>query len=740
MGSAKSGGKIQVSDYNLSQHLGICLYTPGLTLLALWFGDKLAWRGQLTNTTTVVLDNPNLFGGEKKEGGIRGLMTWLPGASSQLLSDFLAARFGRTGATCPGFRGFASLFLTGANPTPSGFYVGSNNPYLKAPSVRVRRPSIGLNPTYALINLPNDSKGNAQKASNPAHMLYECLVDTDFGMSADPTTIDKNSYEAAAVTLFNEGFGLAMLWRRQSKIEDFIGEIVDHIQAVQYTDPITGLWTIKLLRDDYDPNTVPVMTVDNANLSNFRRKLWGEIANEVVVTWTNPETEKEETVSSQDLAAISRQGGTISSSKNYYGVRSQALAMTLAQRDLAAMVHPFAAADAEVDRSQWQLTPGSVVKLVWPEHGINGVFMRAMSVGRGSPRSRKIQLALQEDIFALGRSSYGTPVQSQWSNPSQVPVPLTTYRLGTAPAFLTVPALGLVDASKIIYPAAVASIVATRPNDDYYAYELYSTETLPTGAVVPVSLGDRPIPGGGDLAVPLVQEATTTIASFANFIGPTPGPGSFLLIGNAADSVSEIALVQSGTDSNWVVSRGVLDTTPKAWPAGTNVWVISGTIGISDVTERSSGEVVPYRLLPKTSLGTLPYASASDLFVTISDRPHMPLRPADVKINGVGFGNINAAGITDFVVTWANRNRVTEATQALRWDEPTVSPEAGQTATLEILDASNAVVWSAVGVTGTTYTIHKTDFGSLTAAKVRVSSVRSGFTSLQSHVLPIINL
>lgn len=189
--------------------------------------------------------------------------------------------------------------------------------------------------------------------ANPSHMIYESLTSTDWGMGSPSSGINVTSFQNAATTLFNEGFGLSMMWTRQTEIENFVNEILDHIQAMVFVNPADGLITIKLLRDDYDPQTVREINPDNAKLGTYERKMWGETTNEIVVTWTNPENEQEETLTLQDISNVSIQGAPAQASRNYYGVRTKELAERLAARDLRQTAYPLAIAEAKLDRRWW---------------------------------------------------------------------------------------------------------------------------------------------------------------------------------------------------------------------------------------------------------------------------------------------------------------------------------------------------------------------------------------------------
>ena len=201
--------------------------------------------------------------------------------------------------------------------------------------------------------------------ANPSHIIYECLTDSDWGMGADPAGIDAASFQAAAQTLYDEGFGLWLQWQAQSSIEDFINNVLEHIRGAIFPHPRTGKMTLRLLRDDLDLPNLKEITPDNATLTSFSRKGWGETVNEVVVTWTRPETEKEETVRIQDLANVAQQGGIVSSSKNYHGIRTAELAIRVAERDLREESAPLAACEVEVNRGFWDTTPFDGVKVTW---------------------------------------------------------------------------------------------------------------------------------------------------------------------------------------------------------------------------------------------------------------------------------------------------------------------------------------------------------------------------------------
>lgn len=106
-----SKAEMQVTEYMMSIHFGICAEAD--EILGIYIGEKTAWQGSRKTEGAIHVNNPNLFGGIKKEGGAKGFAYFLPGHAQQSVPDSLARRFGLTRATCPGFRGLASLFFVG---------------------------------------------------------------------------------------------------------------------------------------------------------------------------------------------------------------------------------------------------------------------------------------------------------------------------------------------------------------------------------------------------------------------------------------------------------------------------------------------------------------------------------------------------------------------------------------------------------------------------------------------------
>lgn len=576
--------------------------------------------------------------------------------------------------------------------------------------------------------------------SNPAHIIFELLPYTKLGTSTAGT--DKTAFEAAALTLYNERFGLSLQWTRQSTIEDFVREIQDHIEAAIFLNPKTGLLTIKLIRGDYDPDTLPVFTPDNCTVTNFSRKLWGETINQIVVSWTNPENEEEESVTVQDLANIAVQDGQIiSDDRNYYGIRRRDLAAFVAQRDLRVASAPLASCDLECDRTAWDLLPGDVIKLVSPEDGITSIFMRVGPVDYGKPGDSKVKVNLVEDIFALPLAEYSVPPPPQDNDNSEDPAPAAFTYIFTLPYYMVTNEVDATASAGVEYPVVFAGVLAAQTGSDTHQFDLIGETTDAVGNVISEDLGTRSIASRATLPVDIVEEIETLIDAFPDrTTGEGPAVGGLVVIGNGDETQVELGLVVGADETGFTIRRGVLDTVPHVWPAGTPVWFVNDGLSFVDNEQRSDGETVDYKVLPQTSQGTLEEADATWLSAVLTGRPWLPLRPANVTVNGFGIGSgiVDVEGVNPIPIAVATRNRLTEDALVLAWDAATVTPETDQTWRLVLMMSDRTPITTISGLTGTTYDLAPGAFAGATAGIIRVESERDGLISLQGTEIRVL--
>lgn len=573
--------------------------------------------------------------------------------------------------------------------------------------------------------------------ANPARIIYDCLTDGEWGKGEDPSMIDDASFEAAAQALFNERFGLSFAYFEQDTIENFISEVLDHIKAFLFQDPSTGLWTLRLLRGDYDAASMPLLDESNCIAENRKRRLWGETINEIVVSYTDPNTEKPTTVAAQDLGNIAVQGGVISETREYYGIRNPLLAQVVAQRDVREAGYPLFSAQIKVSRKEFAIRPGDIRRFSWAEDQIEELVVRVMSVDYGKPSDRTITLNVMEDIFSIEQAQYGSPQTTEWVNVQAYPTPLDAQIAFTAPLPSLVRAGGDIDEIDAAYPSVTGALLgdedgSVKPD----MIEIHSEVVRSNGSANVQKITEVTPTYSSLLMRELAQEATSTIQkSQIDAILRRPGEEGEMFMLGFNEPISEVIMLESynATTREWTVARGMWDTVPLAWPRGVRLWLLEESGSSVDPKDRASGESRTYYMLPRTSLGVLEFDDAVPLTVTYTDRPFAPFRPADAQLDGQGFGGVvqrTAPFPTSIEATWKNRNRTTEDQVALSWTDDSAAMEAGQTVTLRILDDLGNIHDEITGLTGESHTISAALLPPGLEGYIQFLSERDGFVSL----------
>jgi hypothetical protein len=355
----------------------------------------------------VSINLPSLFGGDEKEGGLAGLLTFYFGSSAQTGDAYLASKFG---GAAPGYRGVCHAIL-------KDFYIGTST-YLKdwAWVLKCCPSPIGLNPAY------KDISGDA----NPAYGLaYILTLDQELGgMGMSPSRIDTASFQACGSTLYSEGLGMSLLMDRCQSADAWMGEICRTVDAVCYTDPSTGLWTMKLTRADYDPDTLPEFTVaDVVGAPEKTAPSWPETLNKILITYID-RAAGFVTATAQDQDAANRgvQGETNSSTIAYLGLSRAATAQAVAAREIRVHSYPTAGLKIVLNRKGWALRPGSPFKFTWAPLGITGMVFRVTNIRYGVIEDGGITIEAVEDIFSVTASIHVDPPPSGWVNPISAPV------------------------------------------------------------------------------------------------------------------------------------------------------------------------------------------------------------------------------------------------------------------------------------------------------------------------------
>ncbi|WP_408952101.1 phage tail protein [Lysobacter sp. Hz 25] len=693
--------------YLFGLHMGLSR-GPLDELVEIQVGDREAWKGSITKTGRIFINKPDLFGGDKGEGGIKGWLDVLMGEAAQAVLPALGALHG---VPTPAFRNVTTQYFDGQ--------IAANNPYPKPWKMRVRRALMGWDgapwyPEKAVIWLAS----NAIRAMNPAHILVECLTNRDWGRGLDRGVLDEASYRRAADTLHAEGFGLCLRWNRQSSIADFMQVVIDHIGAAQYTDRSTGRLTLKLLRDDYLVEDLPVFDYESGLLAIEEDEGAAQdgAINQLIVTWYDPIKDEERQIRVEDLAGIQATGGVASSNTEYKGLPTAELAGRVGMRDLTIACSGLKRLKLRFDRRGGVLAPGGVFRIRDPFRGLDNLVLRVGTFDDGKLVEGAITVAAVQDVFGLPATAYLEPQPPVWLPPDRVPQPSPNRRLIEASyrdlaTTLSAPALAAV-------PADAGVVLAAAEQATGLALNYVLTTRVGSGEYTEVGVGDW-CP-----TAMLVDsmDATTLVVQLASGRGLDQ-----VAAGTAAmveDEVVRVVAIDPQAQTA-TLARGCADTAPAPHTAGARIWFYEDYVA-NDPTDYSVGEIVQAKLLTRTSSAQLDPALAPVDSIKLAQRQARPYPPGDLKLNGQRYPpSIDG----DLVVSWAHRDRRLQADQLVDHGQGSIGPEAGTAYVLRQLDAIvGQALDSPAALTGNNYT---SPLRGAYRVRAEIGTTRDGLASWQ---------
>lgn len=709
-----SGKKVTIGyKYYLGIHMGISR-GPVNEIVAINAGGKEAWAGSATASSRIAIDRPSLFGGDKKEGGIKGRLDVMMGESTQTAPVELVTMLG---SNVPGFRGMLTLYYDGL--------VAAMNPYLKPWKFRVRRSTAGWDggAWYAAKAMVPLADG-AIHAMNPAHIIYEVLTNRDWGGGNDRSRLHDASFVAAADKLYAEGFGLCLRWTRQGTITEFVQQILDHIGGNLYQSRFDGLFHLTLIRNDYTPATLPIFDEDTGLLGIDEDENAASVGavNEVVVKWHDPIKNQERSWRERNLAGINADRQILSQTVEYPGIPTAELAGRVAVRELRQSSGGVKRFKVRLDRRGYRIEPGDVFRIKSLRRGINDIVVRAGRIEDGTLAESTITITAIQDVFGLPASSMAAVQPFGWVEPDRTPAAATNRRLvertwrdiaQTADAAN----LALIDPTAC-YVAAIASkpttmslgyTLQTRVGTAEYADREEGSFAPSGAAVTAIGLTDTAFALGSGSDLDLVAVGTAALID---------------------DEIVRVVTWDAATLTG-TIGRGCVDTVPSAHAAGAQVLFYEDSYA-ADPGAYAPTTTVQARLLTNTSQGILDPALAPIDSLTTTQRQNRPYPPGKLTINGVAY----PTAIDDLdgvlAVAWAHRDRKLQADQLIDTEQASIGPESGTTYNLRIYNhGTGALLQNQTGIT-TTSASPALPAGSYNV-RLELESVRGGLTSWQKH-------
>jgi hypothetical protein len=763
-------------EYYMGMHLGVC-HGPVDEILEVKLDGRTAWKGvarpgeiaepdalynrgiptqqenadeegvvPVTRPDQLAINQEHLFGGEKANGGVLGVIDVMTGVDSQEANTYLQ---NKCGTRVPAWVGFLTLVfhsnLTSKKdyvydsfwlgpigrhvrraklsepPTyHTGFYWAAMQPAVRAPSVKVFRALLGWHgtpvfyPEKCIITLQNNVRH-----INGAHIVYQILTNKRIGMKKPYTLVDDENFRAVADQLYEEGFGLSYLWTGKDSIETYLGTVLRTLNAELFQNPATGLYQLFLIRkaSDVELSEAPHFTPDEMEgLGEYYQPGWSETVNDLTILYLSPDGERVVTASDQNAANIAIQGCTVSDSMPFYGIRDKGLADRVLARELMmastplktltqvplSRLQPYA---GTAFSSAFTLHRGALIRLSIPKYRLENAAFRVAGIHQNSLTDTRIIVDLIEDVFSLPHTGSVGSVSEGWVDPVRPAEEFPEANVRYAPlSYHTVLQLmGAAGAAYLNPEYAGFSIIADRPEgmDQVNGVTVYgadvdnilaATQLSPTSMLCPTCLLDGALDihdGSGNLITTIVIKDINSL-SLLGVIGCWGFIDDEKILCVDVDDDPE-----SPTYLTMTVERGVLDTVPAAHDDSAKIWWFNDIAGSRIVGAAYLKGEQPY--LWATSNSSIDQAALSattpKFHPTLVADWYAPYPPANVTFEGVRFReNIGAR----FEMQISGRNRLTQSNQFLAWDESGTEPESGTTLEVRVYDADTLALLDTI--------------------------------------------
>jgi hypothetical protein len=620
--------------YFIGFHLIPCL--SGVRALRKIATDKkLLWNGNVTTNQTISINKPDLFGGDPPagSGGMAGYVDVMFGESDQPVNEYTGNILNK-GKIVPAYRGVMGFVF-------KRFYVG-NSATIKPIKFLLEGDPMGSWRSDIKFIKQDDVDYDE---INPVHYVRHLIASKRDGMSFSESYINDASFDAAAQTIYDEGFGLSIKWTKIKSYSNIFNEIKKHIAAEIYQNPYTGLWEITLIRDDYDTATMVSIGKSNSRLNMFKKESSSGACNDMTINYNDLSRDRTRSVNQKNPALIDINGGqTVAITNDYPFINSESLARTVCARDARQSATALASIELEITNGAGEgMLKGETFKFTRESEGCVDPVFRVIDINNGSPDNPMVKIKAVEDIFSYGFVTENGNNDNGWDPVVTDPEPITIRSVMEMPYPLA--ARKIPEISSVEAPAALM-VAAARPTQTDIKYTMLtdfndagSYKSSGSGSFTPWGLINGAI---------LIEDDQLLYSSSADLdLISLP---AMALINRELIEISAIDLV----GDMMTINRGCGDSIPEMHASGSYIWVISKSVG-SIIDDIAPGDDIDIKLNSINANGsisdieTLPTDS-----VAVTSNLSLPYPPANIMLNGE---NWPSSLTGDIVVTWNIRDR-----------------------------------------------------------------------------------
>lgn len=423
--SSGPSGQRSFQEQRVGMAFGLAIGITTSDLTAIWVGDIVVWSGSMVakgvesdggyeirfghpSNPEADADSTKPFGGTWKGGFFDGRVRWYPGNATQTENAYLTTVLAEDGQINTAHRGTSYVVMYSQEDgfAPSGFEVGRDE----------RPPPIH----FELSNYPDALTGgtyrNIDGDANPAEVIYDILTGATGRLGLPTSLVDTASFTAAAEALHGEIYGgISFAALATTPAIDIVNDILRHIDAVLYVEPLTNQVHLRLIREDYTIGELP--TFDDSDLVEngvllLEQDLGEETIDEVKVIYEDRIANYYKRSGTAQNMAVYHSLSTPRPrpvSINFPMVRRIQAAIRLAGRELLTMSTPMMTARLAFKRTAFDLRPGDVFLWTHAEFQIVNRAMRVIAVDWGTKADGRIIVDCARDVFAFDKVLFDPP-------------------------------------------------------------------------------------------------------------------------------------------------------------------------------------------------------------------------------------------------------------------------------------------------------------------------------------------
>lgn len=570
---------------------------------------------------------------------------------------------------------------------------------------------------------------------NPIHMFYFLVTSTETNALKNTDKIGA-SCDAAAQVLFDEDFGLSFHLDGTRTIAEVKQMIERHIDGFFFLDTQTGKYECKLIRDDYDPETLFIFNEDNVAewSDDINRELDNILPNRLVLKYssqTNKDTKSVTVINGDRLSSVS--GEFFTENEQYIGIYDKTLATKVAERDLRARSSIRWQGSITVPYVPINLNVGSVVKIQNSKFKMN-IIARILKIKRNVGKERNTIIEFIEDIFSLNDVS-SIIVENTLTTPSVSIQDLNGANSIEAPYYLGYLELGSEEINSNLSndnDLGVAVSIGGKPAPFHIGFSISLNEGSGW-----ITQEDFPITPHILISNALTKDPDDNIltTSSINSFGSV-NLDDLILVNDEFMAIQSV--ISNGSNFDILVKRGSLDTVPTSHPVNSFGMGIEASARY-EKKFRVAGEMISHKLRSRTTSGVQKLNETPVIDLTFASRAIRPLPPGRLEIDS-SYQEYQTIVNSSITLTWKHRNRLTQTTDSPEgYLDDNISPEAGTTyrIDLEAFDSGQNSLGIFDSLNGiTTNSQIWSDWSNIpdgtTEVKFIVTSIRDGYDSFTS--------